>query len=423
MGLQPVLIASPGRSGTVALMALLGTDPRVAFDRVYPFENRHLTYLAKFATLAGREGGGPFLDQGPLYDFNNDHLGPLPWPTAPTAEVPAPLAQRAAEWLTALWAAFAAAARERHPGTTHYAEKAPAWLPSLVRSAAPCRTLHLVRDPRDVYLSAAAFNRARRHFGFGRLPGDSDLDHARTLAHGLLEFFENQRADRGRADALTVRYEDLITDPAATAGRLNRFLGLALSAAPAGGDDRPAHRTSPSPAASVGRWRREPLPPGVQSFLEAHLDEMLAFNGYESPTAARPVPAIGLTQTACASADGALVPAPGGGWAVTVTGDDFWVELPPAEFPAQTVREVWLCARADTGDHCALYWRGPREPFAETHSLRARCRPGGHWQVLRFRAAGHPLWCETVAQLRLDLFNGPVTPGRGGEVLWLRLVG
>src|SRR5438045_1003360 len=51
--LTPILVAGSGRSGTTMLMALLGTDPRVAFDRVYPFENRYLTYLAKFAVLSG----------------------------------------------------------------------------------------------------------------------------------------------------------------------------------------------------------------------------------------------------------------------------------------------------------------------------------------------------------------------------------
>ena len=49
--LTPILVAAPGRSGSTALMALLGSDPRVAFDRQYPFENRHLTYLVKFAQI------------------------------------------------------------------------------------------------------------------------------------------------------------------------------------------------------------------------------------------------------------------------------------------------------------------------------------------------------------------------------------
>ena len=49
MGFTPIVVSAYGRNGSTALMALLGTDPRVRFDRVYPFEHRHLTYLTKFA--------------------------------------------------------------------------------------------------------------------------------------------------------------------------------------------------------------------------------------------------------------------------------------------------------------------------------------------------------------------------------------
>jgi hypothetical protein len=41
--LMPILVSGYGRVGSTALMALLGTDERVAFDRRYPFENRYLT--------------------------------------------------------------------------------------------------------------------------------------------------------------------------------------------------------------------------------------------------------------------------------------------------------------------------------------------------------------------------------------------
>src|SRR5262249_58885636 len=119
---------------------------------------------------------------------------PLPWPTGPASGVPNPLALPAAEWLTALWTAFATAARALHPGATHYAEKAPSWLPAAARAALPCRAIYVARDPRDVYLSADAFNRARGWLSFGRRSGDSDLDYARTLAHRLLDCCADRRA-------------------------------------------------------------------------------------------------------------------------------------------------------------------------------------------------------------------------------------
>ena len=37
-------------------MQLLGTSPLIAFDRTYPFEVRHLTYLTRWAHLLREDG-------------------------------------------------------------------------------------------------------------------------------------------------------------------------------------------------------------------------------------------------------------------------------------------------------------------------------------------------------------------------------
>jgi hypothetical protein len=426
MELTPILVAGYGRSGTTVLMNLLGAEPRVAFDRCYPNENRYLTYFAKLALLTGRRGAGPRFGPEQLCDFDDSHFGSFPWPTNPQPGREPPLAPPPAAWLTALWGAFADEVRRRQPGATHFAEKAPAWLPAALRDRLPGRTLHLIRDPRDVFLSANAFNRARGALGFGRGAVDSDLDHARNLAHALLLYHENERADRGRADGLRVRYEDLIRDGLAEVARLSRFLGLDLPSDPTPVQELPQHRTTPDPLASVGRWRRERLPAGVRELLEALLHELLADHGYDVGQAA-PAPThtfadlLRSGRLSC-SADGEPKPVLGGTIAVRVTGEDFWIELPPTKVAAQAVREVWVCARGDTGSHCSLYWRRRREPFAEGRSLHVPFHPGGHWQVLRFRVAGHPDWHGTAVQLRVDLFNGVITPGAAGAVRWLRLV-
>src|SRR5438132_13668463 len=57
--LMPILVVGYGRVGSTALMALLGTDERVAFDRRYPFEHRYVTYVAKLSLLAAGPGGSP----------------------------------------------------------------------------------------------------------------------------------------------------------------------------------------------------------------------------------------------------------------------------------------------------------------------------------------------------------------------------
>src|SRR5262245_6681528 len=103
--LTPILVAGSGRSGTTMLMELLGTDPRVAFDRVYPFENRYLSYFAKFALLSGRLGKGEEPEGTRSSAFDTDVIGPPPWPTVPPPGVSF-MALPPAELLRGMWTAF-----------------------------------------------------------------------------------------------------------------------------------------------------------------------------------------------------------------------------------------------------------------------------------------------------------------------------
>jgi len=101
--LVPILVAGYGRVGSTALMALLGTDERVAFDRRYPFENRYLTYVAKLSLLASGPGGSPHLDAVQLHDFTDDHFGAMPWPTGPAKYGMPVVRPSTGEWLAGLW--------------------------------------------------------------------------------------------------------------------------------------------------------------------------------------------------------------------------------------------------------------------------------------------------------------------------------
>jgi hypothetical protein len=240
MDLIPILVAGFGRSGTTALMALLGSAPQVTFDRAPPFEDRYLTYFAKLAALLERRGFHDAWTGEELCDFDSGRFGGLPW-LPPGGGLPARLEPPPAEWLQALWALLSDRARWQQPAARFYAEKVPAWVPALARAALPAvwvQTLYLFRDPRDQFLSANAFMRARGYFGFGRAAADSDTDHARNLAHAVLEYFENFRADRGRDDCTLVRYEELASERATLAERLARRLVLPLDPA-AGLSTRP----------------------------------------------------------------------------------------------------------------------------------------------------------------------------------------
>ena len=59
-----------------------------------------------------------------------------------------------------------------------------------------------------------------------QLKGDFDVEHARDMAYQLVSFAEVERGDRGRDDAMLVRYEDWVSDTHGIAARIGNWLGL-----------------------------------------------------------------------------------------------------------------------------------------------------------------------------------------------------
>src|SRR3954471_19222365 len=104
--LTPILLSGGGRTGSTTIMSLLGSDPTVVFDRHFPYENKYLTYFAKFALLLQRPDLYQFFEPEPLYCF--DYLGyggrmPGPGytpPYSPHVYLPRP---ETGNWITALW--------------------------------------------------------------------------------------------------------------------------------------------------------------------------------------------------------------------------------------------------------------------------------------------------------------------------------
>lgn len=414
----PLAVAAFGRTGTTILMAWLGTDPRVALGRHYPFEDRYLTWLAKFASLTGRHAS-PGHTPTELEAWPHDGFGPPPWAVAGQDDgvryMPPP-----AEWLRALWQAFSSSVRDRTAGTAaYYAEKSPEWVPPVVRHVVPVRTIHLVRDPRDVYLSAVAFVRDTGAIGFGA-PGPDAVGQARHIACRMLSFHENARCDRGPG-VLHLRYEDLIGRPGVIAARLRRALDVEVSPAlPSLGEHERRHRTSPVDAESIERWRREELPEDVRHCLESQLHELLVENDYpRSLSGVRPANVRWNDCRVC-SPDGTIEM--GDPLTVTVTGPDFGLELPLEDRDAAGTREVWACVRGGSGDHCSVYWRSGSAGYSEDRVTHVPFRAGPHWQIIRFPVAEHRAWEGRLTGLRVDIFNGHVTLGATGEVRWIRLV-
>jgi hypothetical protein len=433
--LQPVLVAACGRSGSTALMALLSTAPQIAMGREYPFEHRYLTRLAKAATLIDRWSHGFGFSDDQMFNFENnigaDETGRLK--EAALLRTCLPRQSKVRETLIRQWR-FLTPSLRASAAASLYAEKVPAWMPAQVRRCFPALTLYLLRDPRDVFLSANMFVQRRNNFGFGRGPNDSDLDHARNLTHEYLGFFENHRADCQRQDAALVTYRELVLDPDGVSERLNLLLKTNIAPGAAPSDFLAGHRTSASLDQSLDRWKKERLAPQIAAFFERHLREpMTALRCEFSQPRSDDLLQCDFTQpkaqkfaiSQAVASQGSLSPAGADGLRMTITGEDLYFSLPRSEpFAAAAVQEVWMSLSGDVGDHCSVYWRNRDNAFSEERSIHVPHYGGTHWRVVRFPIGKHPQWKGQIAELRVDPLNGerPAAP-KTGHLRWVRLVG
>ena len=428
--LTPIFVAGQGRCGTTAVMSLLATDSRVAVDRVYPFENRYLTYLANMALLTERQEPENQLSPTELYEFGDSRFGAPPWDFRAANGGPAIGLPSVSDFLPTLWKMFSDRVDQKVPGALFYAEKAPPWMPSLVRQRLRPFTIWLFRDPRDVFLSANAFMRKNHQYGFGRLPGDADLDYARHVTLGFLTYFENYFMDRRRDDCILVRYEDMVQRKQELPARLEQHLSLKLTwDAALAWQER--HQTAPDIEHSVKRWRTEPLADDLIRFFDRHVNFEMNHLGYPAGSRSqRRLPslefrrgAIDLTRLVHSN-DGRLE-VEEEHTDVTIRGEDFWIQLPVEPFDAAAVCEIWVSAQPAVGEVCSLYWRGANNEFSEERCCHLSYRPAKHWHVFRFEVSKHPLWNGTITGLRLDLFNSSGScpaATEHGSIRWIRLV-
>jgi hypothetical protein len=293
--LHPLSVTAMGRTGTTWLMALLGEHPAIIAHRRYPYELYTCQYwmqLWSFLSAPGntRLEAGSLVSSSGLDWLKLDPRNHYPFDDAAVQQS---LDRDSLEGLLgfcqsnveALYQEIARAQGQEHG--QYFAEKGflkP--VVRLIREAYPrSRQVFLVRDFRDMYTSAAAFNVRRGFPAFGRERVDSDEAHVLALgkeAQELLDFWLEQKGD-----SLLVRYEDLITRPADCLERIFHYLELEGDAAVINGILSRAeknaqfcfHRTSASGASSIGRWRSA-LSPHVQALCEHAFREPLAGFGY-----------------------------------------------------------------------------------------------------------------------------------------------
>jgi hypothetical protein len=414
--LVPILLLAHGRSGTRAMMSLLGTDPAVTFDRVADFQNRQLTYLAKLSILVDRRALAADFEEYQMRDLDDSSFGPPPWQPGGYLSAPATM-----DLFPHLWG-VASRKIPQSDSVRFYAEKAPAWVSTFVAPYVAPFNIYLFRDPRDIFLSAMAYMHKRRNLvGFGRSLNDSDESFIRTICHRWIGFYEHWSMTRSAPRTLMFRYEDFVLQPEAAALAINQMTGLNLIASSI--EEGLHHRTAPNVTESIFRHRTAAIGPELLRVFSEHLGEEMASLGYDQgpPAKFRRVRFQDLPPAS--NGDGQLTPAADRA-IVEITGPDFHFSLRDEPFQAADVHSLWLSAKAVVGDHCTVYWRREGESFSEERTAQCRYFPGTHWRVFSFELARHPSWTGTIVELRLDLFNtlGHVVPGTC-EVAWYRLIG
>jgi hypothetical protein len=292
--LESLLLTSIGRTGTTLLMRMLAAHPEIVAYRAHPYETRAAKYWIHLLKTLARPAD-PAKRIGTLNEF---HLEPvvagIPMIAIAGADYP-PVADWALTGYLDDLARFSmqsidnwygrVAAAQGQERARYWVEKSfPDEYAGLARELYPGgKELILVRDFRDMWASMRAYNERRGYGDFGRERAASDESWLFELRAGAIQLVEAARK-RG-ASARVVRYEQLVTDPAGAIVPVLGYLGLDASPAAveamvtAGAVDVVDHRTSESPAASIGRWQRD-FSEADRALASAAFDDVLTAFGY-----------------------------------------------------------------------------------------------------------------------------------------------
>jgi hypothetical protein len=293
--IQPLSVTTLGRTGSTAVVRLLGAHPEIVAYRPFEYEPRAATYwIGVLKALAEPASHRRQLTPG----------GPLDGPWWLGTEPPLPRRSKdpeIQEWLgresVQDIAAFCqgrieglyerVAALLDRPHAAYFAEKLrPDAVPDLISEIYPQgREILLVRDFRDMVSSMFAFNEKRGFRGFRREESASDADYiAERVGPSAAALATAWRARSSRSFLL--RYEDFVLRQKETVAALLDY--LALDAAPntiekmLAGLEAPesaGHRTVPDARKSIGRWRKD-LAPELQEACAQALGPVLREFGY-----------------------------------------------------------------------------------------------------------------------------------------------
>jgi hypothetical protein len=296
--MQPVMVTSPGRTGSTWLMRMLAAHPNVVLYEMYPYETFPAKYWAYALKVLTDPANHAHSSRAHGFDTNPWLIGRNPFFTPGRARDPELLKWFARSYVERL-ATFLQGTIEdwyltlaRIQGLDeplYFAEKQlhrPSIPPTLMWELYPeGKELFLVRDFRDMACSKLAFSEKTGH-AERQLADTTDEEYVQQLGGMAVTY---HRAWKSRGDrAHLVRYEDLVLRPRETVTSLLQYLDLErspqlvediLSEAWGATKEFHVHGTSPDLEASVGRWRRH----GDESFktlCQETFGDLLADFGY-----------------------------------------------------------------------------------------------------------------------------------------------
>jgi hypothetical protein len=285
----PLFVVGPGRSGTTLVTELLDAQGGIAM----------LPETWMFDTLHKLSVGGEFRYSAQRLLFLDTTWHHVVQCDAEAATAVARCGARAAQADQSVRSLVAAIGEgyAQLRGARVWGEKTPAHLLRVaqIRALFPeGRFVRVVRDPRDIFASYVS------NFGVGK-----GVEFA-TRSAALIVHYCDRLLDpenwRG-SDHITLRYEDLVGDPAPAMDRLCRFAGCSFDAALLDLAQRPRvqniarlsrHRNLRSvvTSARIG-CHREELTGELRRFAEEFLKQEIAALGYErNPSIGRPASAL-----------------------------------------------------------------------------------------------------------------------------------
>jgi hypothetical protein len=293
----PLMITTLGRTGSSWVVHLLAQHPSLVAYRPFMYEPRVCSYWA--GVLAGltepvsyEQLVNPDLGAGAWW-LGDHRIRPLrhrfkdadmeEWLSGRSVETLARFCQGQVDGFYQKAASIVGREKPKYFVEKMYPGFEPIVLWDLYPNA---REIFLVRDVRDMLCSILAFNRKRGYDSFGRQLTTTDEEFVRELGKTYDDILASWRARSDRAYLL--RYEDLIIKPTETLKDVLRYLEVDLDSATieamnegaqAQAAAQEAHRTSASPAGSVGRWKQD-LDPELQALCSQVCGSSMSALGY-----------------------------------------------------------------------------------------------------------------------------------------------